>query len=214
MTDPGAAGAPRTMPMFPLGAVLFPYGYLPLHVFEPRYRQLTKDVLAGDREFGVVLIERGSEVGGGDARTMVGTVASVAQAVEADDGRWALAAIGVRRLRVERWLDDDPYPRAEVVDHPEGAWSPAADARLASCDRAVRRSLGLLAELGEPAAPVHVELAPDPSAAAWQLAAISPLGPFDRQRLLLLDDPAERLGLLEELVEEECTVLAHRLAGG
>jgi Lon protease-like protein len=203
-----------TMAMFPLGSVLFPHGYLPLHVFEPRYRQMTKDVLAGDREFGVVLIERGSEVGGGDARTMVGTVASVAQAVEADDGRWALAAVGVRRLRVERWLDDDPYPRADVVDHPEGAWSPAADERLAACDRTVRRALALLAELGEPAAPVHVELAAEPAAAAWQLATVSPLGAFDRLRLLVVDDPAERLRLLDEIVEEECTVLAHRLAGG
>ena len=55
--------------MFPLSAVLFPYATMPLHVFEPRYRALMHDCLAGDRRFGVVLIERGSEVGGGDQRS-------------------------------------------------------------------------------------------------------------------------------------------------
>ena len=56
------------LPMFPLGTVLLPGAVLPLHVFEPRYRQLVQDCLAGEPEFGVVLIERGSEVGGGDQR--------------------------------------------------------------------------------------------------------------------------------------------------
>jgi len=60
-------------PMFPLGMVHFPGIVLPLRVFEPRYRQLTADCLAGDGEFGVVLIERGWEVGGGDTRFNVGT---------------------------------------------------------------------------------------------------------------------------------------------
>ena len=61
----------RRLPMFPLGTVLFPYAVLPLHVFEPRYRALTEHCLAGDGCFGVVLIERGSEVGGGDTRFAV-----------------------------------------------------------------------------------------------------------------------------------------------
>ncbi|MET1002223.1 MAG: LON peptidase substrate-binding domain-containing protein, partial [Acidimicrobiia bacterium] len=51
--------------MFPLGSVLFPHALLPLHVFEPRYRVMMRHCLEGDKEFGVVLIERGSEVGGG-----------------------------------------------------------------------------------------------------------------------------------------------------
>ena len=61
------------MPMFPLGSVLLPGVVLPLHVFEPRYQQLVRDCLETDEhEFGVVLIDRGSEVGGGDSRTDVG----------------------------------------------------------------------------------------------------------------------------------------------
>ncbi|GIU85752.1 MAG: hypothetical protein KatS3mg009_0267 [Acidimicrobiia bacterium] len=104
----------RELPMFPLGSVLFPYGVLPLHVFEPRYRVMTRQCLAGDHEFGVVLIERGSEVGGGDSRFGFGTLARIAHAHELPDGRFALTAVGLRRIRVERWLDDDPYPRAVV----------------------------------------------------------------------------------------------------
>ena len=65
--------------MFPLGSVLFPHAVLPLHVFEPRYLALVERCLAGDQEFGVVLIERGSEVGGGDVRFSVGTVTRIVQ---------------------------------------------------------------------------------------------------------------------------------------
>ena len=93
--------------MFPLGSVLFPSLVLPLHVFEPRYRALITDVLAGDAEFGVCLIERGSEVGGDDVRLGVGTVAHVQEAAELPDGRWALIAVGTRRIVVDEWLPDD-----------------------------------------------------------------------------------------------------------
>ena len=96
-----AGGVPVT-PMFPLGSVLVPGMVLPLHVFEARYRALVRDCVAGDGEFGVVLIERGSEVGGGDVRTDVGTVARIVQADEMPDGRFALGAVGVRRVRVQR----------------------------------------------------------------------------------------------------------------
>lgn len=200
-------------PMFPLGTVVFPHVALPLRVFEPRYRQLMRDCLAGAREFGVVLIERGSEVGGGDQRTSVGTLTSIVDAQEAPDGQWSMVALGTRRVRVTRWLPDDPYPRAELEDFREGAWDAAADAAYATAERTVRRALALLAELGEPAAPVHVTLADEPVAAGWQLAAISPLGPLDRQSLLAIDAPAPRLARLAELVDEECAVLAQRLAG-
>ena len=67
--------------MFPLGSVLLPSMVLPLHVFEPRYRALVRDVLDGDGEFGVCLISRGHEVGGDDVRTDVGTVARVHEAM-------------------------------------------------------------------------------------------------------------------------------------
>ena len=66
------------MPMFPLGSVLLPAMPLPLRIFEPRYLKLLGDLMGSENpEFGVVLIERGTEVGGGDQRMQIGTIASV-----------------------------------------------------------------------------------------------------------------------------------------
>jgi Lon protease-like protein len=204
------------MPMFPLGTVLFPSAYLPLHVFEPRYRELVATCLAGEREFGVVLIERGSEVGGGDQRVDVGTVARIVEATELPDGRWALATVGTRRIRVRTWLVDDPYPRADVEDWPE---PPAAEASTAALAEAVatlvsrlRRVLATRAELGEPAVAATVELADDPVLASYQAAAVAPVGPADRQKLLVQRDARGRIELLDALLVEEETFLRQRIA--
>jgi len=94
--------------MFPLGTVLLPGGAVALHVFEDRYRALVADCLAGDGRFGVVLIERGSEVGGGDRRVAVGTEAAIEAATSFDDGRFGLLARGLRRLEVVQWLGERP----------------------------------------------------------------------------------------------------------
>src|SRR5262245_61599087 len=120
--------------MFPLGTVLFPYALLPLQVFEPRYCVMLRHVLDGDGEFGAVLIERGRGVGGGDTRFDVGTLARIVQVAELPDGRYAVSPVGLHRSRVRRWLDDDPYPRAEVdaLDEPAST----GDA-LAARDRVV-----------------------------------------------------------------------------
>jgi Lon protease-like protein len=84
---------------------------------------------------------------------------------------------------------------------------------LRSTEQLVRRTLALTAELGEVAPPDSIKLSEDPKVAAWQLIAIAPLGPFDKQRLLQIDDHTERLRLLESMAEEERAVLAYRLAG-
>ena len=202
------------LPMFPLGAVLFPHMVLPLHVFEPRYRALARDCLRHGQEFGVVLIERGAEVGGGDTRFAVATVARITGAAEFPDGRWALVCVGTRRVRVVAWLPDDPYPLALVEPLPDPPMGEEALEALSAADQAVRRALVLAAELAEPAAPASVEVDGDPSVAAYQLAAVAPLGPVDQQRLLEEDDPAARLRLLASLATDAAAVLAYRLSAG
>lgn len=188
--------------MFPLGSVLFPTMVLPLHIFEPRYRQLTVDCLAGDREFGVCLIERGWEVGGGDVRTDIGTVAQIIDAQEMPDGRWALAAVGTRRFRVSRWLEDDPYPRAEVED-----WIDAAPSQDLTLERelAVSELVSILQTQASKSGVSKIEfpdIEPDPTLASYQLATLSPLGALDRQRILATEDTGSRLSLLTSLLND------------
>ncbi len=188
--------AQRTLPMFPLGTVLVPHAALPLHVFEPRYRAMLRELLAGDGLFGVVLIDRGHEVGGGEVRTDLGTLARVLEAEEFDDGRWAVIAVGVRRLRVVEWLADDPYPRAVVEELEDGPAGPDAQRRLDEVRVRLARLLARAAELGDAVAPATTELPDDPLVGSYHAIALAPLGPYDIQRLLAIDEPGERLTAL------------------
>ncbi|MGH9305290.1 MAG: LON peptidase substrate-binding domain-containing protein [Acidimicrobiales bacterium] len=205
------------VPMFPLGTVLFPHLLLPLHVFEPRYRAMTTDCLAGSREFAVVLIERGSEVGGAgtESRFGVATVARIVEEAQFADGRWALLARGERRVRVSCWLPDDPYPVALVEALPEPEMLPGDHAKLAEVERVVRRGLAMAAELAtESTFPATVDLARDPEIAIWQLCGIAPISTVDRQKLLEADGPTARISLLSELGQAANEVLAYRLGSG
>ncbi len=198
--------------MFPLGTVLFPSQPMTLHVFEQRYRAMVRDCLSGRRELGIVLIERGSEVGGGDVRTDVGTIARITDARELPDGRWLLAVVGRRRLRVVHWIDDDPYPKAEIEEWPdpdEGDGSGLAIAR-----RLLRRALGLKAELGEPAVPITTEISDDAGLGSFQVAALAPIGPLDQQGVLETEGTGARLALIVRLLEEEVATLEERLSLG
>jgi len=202
------------LPMFPLGTVLFPSMFLPLHVFEPRYRELTRRCLDGDREFGVVLIARGSEVGGDDVRTDVGTVARILEAEELPDGRWVIGAVGTRRVRVRAWLPDAPYPLAEVDDWDDEGASDHLAGALGDAVGALRRVLALKAELGEPAVDATIELTDDPVIGSYQVAAVAPFGPLDQQALLAASGPAERLARAQALLDEEELFLRTRLSLG
>lgn len=182
--------------MFPLGNVLVPHAVLPLHLFEDRYRVMIRDVLDGDREFGVVLIERGREVGGGDVRGDLGTVARVLEAEEFDDGRWAVISAGTRRLRVVEWLPDDPYPRAVVEELEDDEPGPDAHELVEQVRLRLGRLLARASELGDDVAPATTEISEDPLVASWHATTLAPIGPFDTQRLLALDDPEERLAAL------------------
>lgn len=187
--------------MFPLSTVLLPGMVLPLQVFEPRYRTLMERCMAADRRFGVTLIERGNEVGGGDVRTMVGTVAEVVQADQEPDGRWALVAVGTDRFRVRRWLADEPYPRAETDLWPDETddTAPRLSGHVAECGAHLRRIMGLSEELGHPTGPVP-ELDGDPRIASYQLALLAPLATLDRQHLLAQPGPGGRLTLLDRML--------------
>lgn len=212
----------ETLPMFPLESVLFPGATLPLHVFEPRYRTLVRELLERDedaREFGVVLIERGSEVGGHDVRFHVGTRARVVQTRELDDGRYALLAVGVERLRVVEWLPDSPFPRASVERWPGSIGDPTGSRERV--ERALRSILTVVRSARaldgpDPGGAGDLEaltLSVDPAAASWQAAALAPLGPLDAQRLLEAESAADRLEGLERSLTETLDLLRRDTGG-
>ena len=203
----------ETLPMFPLGTVLFPSMLLPLRVFEPRYREMMRVCLDGDQRFGVVMIERGSEVGGGDVRTSVGCAASIVQAEESPDGRWMLLAVGTKRIRVEEWLPDDPFPRAVVESWCEPALPPTLGEVVDRLTPTFRTALALGSELDEWAVPLTMELDADPEVALYQMCAASPIGPHDRQQLLCAPEAASRAEQLGHLLEDAVAVMRERLAG-
>ena len=198
--------------MFPLGNPAVPHAGMPLHVFEDRYRTLMDHVTVGDRRFGIVMIDRGSEVGGGDERSDVGVMVQVAEEEQLDDGRWVLLAVGLTRIRIVEWLPDDPYPRAVVEELHEP--DPTLEGDLSGDLQArVRRIAGMLTELGDPAPPVTVELDDDPAVAAWQAVAVTPIGPLDTQRLLEMDDPDRRITAILEALDDAEELLRLRMAG-
>lgn len=202
------------MAMFPLGSVLLPGAILPLHVFEPRYREMVHDCLRDDEpEFGQVLIQRGSEAGGGDERAMIGTVARMVQIEALDEHRYAFVAVGTRRFVVNRWLPDDPYPRADVADCPDVESDELPpDAMERMVDR-VRATLALAATVaGSTDSLADFEIADDPVSGSYHLAALAPIGPADRYRLLASPGPTERLELLAEILDDVDAMLKFRLS--
>ena len=187
------------LPMFPLGSVLFPYMPLPLRVFEERYLVMLSRILSEDpAEFGVVLIERGQEVGGGEKRFVTGTVAQITQ-LSAQEGFVVLVAEGERRIEVVEWLEEDPHPNAVVRELPELEWDDALQPLLEAAERSVRRSLAVASEFTEQQWSAQVELSDEPLAATWQLTGIAPLGPLDQVKLLRSSSPKQ---LLDSLIEE------------
>jgi uncharacterized protein len=100
--------------MFPLSTVLMPAMPLSLRIFEERYLKLLGDLISEETpEFGVVLIDRGEEIGGGDKRLGFGTLASVSD-IGTLDQFYGIESVGTQRFRVNAWLPDDPYPMADI----------------------------------------------------------------------------------------------------
>ncbi len=221
-------------PLFPLATVLVPGAVTVLQVFEPRYLVLLERVGVGRRpsgevrvpdpgplgHFGTVLIERGPEVGGGDTRRPVGVAVEIRRGRALAD-RWLLEIVATRRIRVDTWWSDAPHPRGrvEVLDDPDEADDHRrlveSTARLASSvrDLALAAGPGTLGD-ARPLAHVLGDRPPlertDPGAQgalSWWIAAVSPLGPHDRQVLLETRGRHARVLRARDLLEDAAAVL-------
>ena len=172
------------IPMFPLGSVLLPAMPLQLRIFEPRYLKLLGDLVASDKpEFGVVLIERGQEVGGGEKRMAIGTLASVSEIGTTEDFL-GLQSVGSSRFRVNSWLPDDPYPIADVDFLPDLIWDDSLMPARVHLETKVRQLLAFVSEFGDLQFGADTALSDDPMESCWQLAGILPVGPLDQVELL------------------------------
>lgn len=120
----------RVIPLFPLNVVLFPGMVLPLRIFEPRYRLMVRRILAGDRQFGVSLIQEGVEVAGPATPHDVGTIAEITGHELLPDGQIMIVAVGVRRFNLLRRIEGEPYQQGEVTLIEEGDPEGAIDAAL------------------------------------------------------------------------------------
>jgi uncharacterized protein len=189
------------MPMFPLGSVLFPAMPLSLRIFEERYLKLLGDLLGEENpEFGVVLIERGQEVGGGEKRMGIGTIAKVGE-IGTTDEFYGMQAVGGRRFRVNAWLPDDPYPIADIDFLPDLIWDDNLMPARVHLETKVRQLLAFASEFGDLQYGADVELSDDPMEACWQLAGILPIGQLDQIDLLASQSTEELLAQTYEIVK-------------
>lgn len=193
--------------MFPLGTVLFPHTPLALRVFEERYLKMLGRCLDADNpSFGVVLIERGSEAGGGDTRFPTGTMARIVE-VAATERDIELLVVGGERIEVGAWWDDEPYPTAEVHPVAELTWDPALAPLREEAERHVRRVLTRTTLTSGARWDPNIEISDDPLESSWQLAAIAPLGPIDQLELLRATSLGGLLARLIDLTLEAEEVL-------
>ena len=188
------------MPMFPLTTVLLPAMPLPLRIFEERYLKLLGDLLGEETpEFGVVLIARGPEVGGGEKRMDIGTIASVTN-IGTTEQFYGLESIGSKRFRVNAWLPDDPYPLADIDLIPDLIWVDSLMPARVHLETKVRQLLAFASEFGDLQYGPDVEFSDDPMEACWQLAGVLPVGQLDQIDLLRSDSADELIARTYEIV--------------
>jgi len=206
------------LPMFPLQSALLPNEDLPLRIFEPRYSALVRDCLGNDDPFGVVMIARGREVGGGDSRCDVGVLARIAEHAELGSGRYVLQCRTGGRIRVSEWLPDDPYPRAMVRVWPDEPGDPVTADQILDVEDRVMALFERIAAAHDAQLPSRDKLLgadrDTGDAAQWlyTLASRLPIGAADRYAVLSASSAADRLAALSEAVDTVAATVEFRLS--
>lgn len=202
-----------TLPLFPLGTVLFPGARLPLHIFEPRYRALIEDIRVrtdGVREFGVVAIRAGLEVGAHAVESLyqVGCTAEVKRIQPFTDGSFDILTRGVRRFRI-RTVHPPMDDRADRADLEFLSESPSERSRdlAETASRTFHRYRRALLEAQGINSDGPFTLPADPVACCYAIAATMVLDLTDRQRLLEADTVDDRLKLALELLRREISMV-------
>lgn len=201
----------QSLPLFPLGTVLYPGLVLPLHIFEERYRELVRDLLAGPepRRFGVIAIREGRETGIAGVRALysVGCTATLRQVDEEDDGKYNLVTVGTDRFRLLRLDDSRAYLQAEVdLLADETGDEASAGLAVRAVQEAFLSYLEVLAQRG--ATRVNVpELPDEPLLLSYVVAASMVVDLTEKQALLAEPDALQRLNAERALLIKETTLL-------
>ena len=180
--------------LFPLGLVLLPSERIPLHIFEPRYKELIEECLEDDREFGIVLAED-------DGVREIGTRASVLEVLQRfDDGRLNIVVEGGERFRVVALTEGRSFQTAQVEPLPDEDDPPG--------ETEVKRALRLFGRLVK-LVETDIELPPaDSPRLSFEIAAHVDFGVKPKQELLELRSERARLRMLAKLLEAAVTAIA------
>jgi Lon protease-like protein len=201
----------ETLPLFPLGTVLFPGLLLPLHIFEDRYRQLVRDLADGPepRRFGVIAIRKGRETGVDGVHSLyeIGCTATLRRVDRHEDGRFDIVAVGTQRFRLLALDQTRPYLQGEVEMLAEEPADPAvAGPAVRVIQAAFREYLDALTEWG--GATVRLEDLPDePELLSYIVAAAMVIDLPERQALLAEPDTLHRLATQRALLSRETAML-------
>jgi Lon protease-like protein len=196
---------PRELPIFPLPLVLFPGAIQALHIFEPRYRALLADALAGDRRFGIAYVEAASptdvDPAPAPAPGDVGCTAEIAETQLLADGRSNIVTVGASRFTLVRWLASDRgYRLAQVAEFEDDPVDPSeAVAAATSVRRDFRRLLTALTVLTDRQME-SAEPPGDPQALSFHVAARLELEPPLQLELLRLRSTVARLRQLDAIL--------------
>lgn len=185
------------IPLFPLKTVLFPGGPLPLRVFEPRYLDMISRCLREDHGFGVVLIHEGRESGPVSRLSAVGTMASIVDWYQGDDGLLGVTAHGRQRFRLHEVTREDDGLNVGSVELLAPEVGTRLPARFGPLSRILETVLG---DLG----PLYDDIEKRYDDATWvgyRLAELLPVPISEKQALLELEDPEQRLERLLPVVQ-------------
>lgn len=214
-----AAPEPIELSMFPLESALLPNQDLPLRIFEPRYVALVRHCVDRGDPFGVVLISRGREVGGGDTRCDVGVLSRITECIDHGSDRYSLRCRTGERIRVCEWLPDDPYPRATVRLWPDEAGDPVTHAQLLAVEDRVMALFERIAEARDAQLPdrdvllgYHEAGADEAGQRLLALASRIPIGTADRYTVLSAPSAADRLAALSEAVDAVAEMVEFELS--
>ena len=199
------------LPLFPLGAVLYPGMLLPLHIFEERYRQLVRDLLDGPepRRFGVIAIRKGRETGIDGVHSLyeIGCTATLRRVDRHEDGRFDVVTVGTQRFRLLGLDETKPYLQGEVEMLPEEPPDPAvAGPVVRVVQAAFREYLDALTEWGGARVPLE-DLPGEPALLSYIVAAAMVIDLPERQAMLAESDTLLRLAMQRALLSRETAML-------